>query len=214
MRRRVMRHLFTHLQRVIVKVPRNALITPNGSHAKKAVLCAGHKATMILKNEELRLTMEEERVRSERSTLIKHLASIIGDSTEEIKVKWRNWVRDHMQNPTARQGNTFDMDFDEGSPLPEGSPVAGPSSSPLHLIHPIPVQRPTQKRVFVKRKLSKKGKKLGRPAKVAVNTGQRDPRDRTSSAETVPVPTSILLMAGTSSRGRKIVRKEDINFIT
>lgn len=31
--------------------------------------------------------------------------------------------------------------------------------------------------------------------------------------DSVSIPTSILLMAGTSSRGRKLVRKEDINFV-
>lgn len=28
------------------------------------------------------------------------------DSTEEIKVKWRNWVKEHMQNPTAKYVST------------------------------------------------------------------------------------------------------------
>lgn len=40
MRRKVMRQLFAHLQRIIVKIPRNALITDTVTHAKKTVLCA------------------------------------------------------------------------------------------------------------------------------------------------------------------------------
>ncbi|XP_063848225.1 uncharacterized protein LOC135093183 isoform X3 [Scylla paramamosain] len=222
MRRKVMRHLFLYLQSVIVRVPRNPLVKNTLVHPKKSVLNAGTKVCEILRSDEQRLIMEEEKVRSERSILIKHLAGIIGDSTEEIKVKWRNWVKEHMQNPTAKhtfestwqpfrlmedilknvvEESTFDMDYDEGSPLP------GPSSpqSGGEKVVQQKVRRQPVKRVCRKRK-----RKVGRPQKILVNTGQ-------GSAEPEPIaplPTSILLMAGTSSRGRKIVRKEDTNFVT
>ena len=40
MRRKMMRHLFKFLQMVIIKVPRNPLVTRNVTHPKKSVLCA------------------------------------------------------------------------------------------------------------------------------------------------------------------------------
>lgn len=228
MRRKVMRHLFVHLEKIVVKIPGNALQTRSVSHAKKTVLCSGQRVCEILKNEELRLTMEEERVRNERSALIKKLAAIIGDSTEEIKLKWRKWVRENMQNPTAKQAfeltwqpfclekdilnnaleGHFDMDYDGGSPLPTGSPLLGSTSSQSsgdNRIIARKIKRPPGRR---KRVLRKRGKKLGRPFKIQPNQGPGGIED------TSTIPTSILLMAGTSSRGRKIVRKEDMNFVT
>lgn len=101
------------------------------------------------------------------------------------------------------------MDYDEGSPLPEGSPVPGPSSPQGSGDKFIPQKT---KRLPGRKIFRKKGKKLGRPHKIVVNTGIQGVA--VSSEPTAPIPTSILLMAGTSSRGRKIVRKEDTNFVT
>lgn len=40
MRRKVMRHLFIHLEKIIVKIPGNSLQTRSVTHAKKTVLCS------------------------------------------------------------------------------------------------------------------------------------------------------------------------------
>lgn len=40
MRRKVMRQLFMHLERIIIKIPGNPLMTRTANHAKKSVLCA------------------------------------------------------------------------------------------------------------------------------------------------------------------------------
>ena len=101
------------------------------------------------------------------------------------------------------------MDNDEGSPLPTSSPVPGPSLPQSKGDKLIPVKT---KRQYKKRILKKKGKKPGRPHKIVVTTGSS--QGSAFAAESNPLPTSILLMAGTSSRGRKIVRKEDTNFVT
>lgn len=101
----------------------------------------------------------------------------------------------------------FDMDYDGGSPLPEGSPLLGSTSSQSsgdNRVIARQMKRPPGRR---KRVLRKRGKKLGRPFKIqSQGPGGID--------DTSTIPTSILLMAGTSSRGRKIVRKEDMNFVT
>lgn len=101
------------------------------------------------------------------------------------------------------------MEYDGGSPLPEGSPMAGPSSPQVTIdrLFPQKIKQQLGKRIVKRRR-----KKLGRPYKIVVSTAP----DGTplSSEATAPLPTSVLLVAGTSSRGRKIVRKEDTNFVT
>lgn len=101
----------------------------------------------------------------------------------------------------------FDMDYDGGSPLPEGSPLFGSTSSQSSGDNRV-ISRRVNRPPVRRKRVARRGKKLGRPFKIQPNQGPGGAED------TSAIPTSILLMAGTSSRGRKIVRKEDMNFVT
>lgn len=99
------------------------------------------------------------------------------------------------------------MDYDGGSPLPEASSVRASTSSQSSGDNKMvrkKVKRTPGKRIFKKRR----GRKVGRPYR------SQTPSAGGTSADTAAIPTSIILMAGTSSRGRKLVRKEDMNFVT
>lgn len=101
------------------------------------------------------------------------------------------------------------MDVDDGSPLPD-PPSPQVTSEATVKVGPQPSkQKPV---TSTERPLCKAKKKVGRPSKQFA-VGKKQGMSAASEAA-ASLPTSILLMAGTSSRGRKIVRKEDINFVT
>lgn len=70
-----------------------------------------------------------------------------------------------------------------------------------------------------RKKIMRQGRKPDPRVKKNINASQKLILDsrlqglNISSEAAGAIPTSILLMAGTSSRGRKIVRKEDVNFV-
>ncbi|XP_045591735.2 uncharacterized protein [Procambarus clarkii] len=237
MRRRVIRHLFINLQHCIASLPCSPLVGETVSQPKIAILNAASKVCENLRTEEIKLWAEEERIRKDRSSLIKKLATVISDTPEEVRLRWRQWVHNHMQNPTAKQAfekqwkplelekeiisissgeSSFDMDLDEGSPLPAPAlahPPAQPRTTADGSTTPVPVlQLVKSKETHGVHKERKIKKKLGRPHKIVVDT--RCQSVNMTPEATSSIPTSILLMAGTSSRGRKIVRKEDMNFVS
>ncbi|KAK8738626.1 hypothetical protein OTU49_003979 [Cherax quadricarinatus] len=213
MRRRVIRHLFINLQLCVASVPSSPLMGETASQPKITILNAASKVCSTLRLEEMKLRTEEEKIRRDRSLLIKKLASVIADTPEVVRLRWRRWVRDFLQNPTAKQTfekqwkptelekdlmtvssgeSSLDMDVDEGSPLP--------------------VPRKQMKLKKPEKNTKKGKKKLGRPYKIIVDSKYNDMNISPETATSIP--TSILLMAGTSSRGRKIVRKEDMMFVS
>ncbi|KAK3871797.1 hypothetical protein Pcinc_023084 [Petrolisthes cinctipes] len=271
MRRKVMRHLFCHLQKCIARVHGSPLYGETSAQPKNSILSVSSKVCEMLRVEEMKLWLQEEKIRQERSSMIKKLATVIADAPEGTRMLWRQWVRDNMQNPTGKQAferkwtpfnlekdilrykpgeASFDIDVDDGSPLP------GPSSPLLTVDKPLQPQLPKQKPTIIKTDTSKgastskvmtniaessppkPGKvpsdQTGKPS-VGLTTsvklgrgrrgrgrwrkrGQKLVLDNTyqgasTPADSVSIPTSIILMAGTSSRGRKLVRKEDINFV-
>ncbi|XP_071542195.1 uncharacterized protein [Panulirus ornatus] len=234
MRRRIMRHLFANLQNSIAKVPSSRVLAEGSALPKITILSAGSRICEILKQEDAELWAEKERVMERRDSLIKKLVSVIAGAPEDLRLRWREWIQIHMKDPTAKQEferkwkpvelekevmnfssseSSFDMDMDDGSPLP------GPASPHSFTDGPTPPitslkegQASKQKLKNVDKAIVKGKKKLGRPQKLVLDSRYQG-MNITSEAATV-IPTSILLMAGTSSRGRKIVRKEDTNFVT
>nr|XP_027210138.1 uncharacterized protein LOC113803550 isoform X2 [Penaeus vannamei] len=238
MRRRLMGRLFKNLQYW-------ALYTPEQSSAdvvpvpKVAVLSIATKVCKEVKEEEMRLTAQEEEVRAERSVLIKRLASTIADQGEDTKMYWKQWVKTNMKYPVARivfeknwkpsevdkdaisissTESSLDLDLDDGSPLsaPSSPHHSGESLFAALEAKTASVTQPSQVR---RKKIIRPGRKPDARVKKSINVSQKLILDsrlqglNISSEAAGAIPTSILLMAGTSSRGRKIVRKEDVNFV-
>ncbi|XP_063611368.1 uncharacterized protein LOC134785049 isoform X2 [Penaeus indicus] len=238
MRRRLMGRLFKNLQYW-------ALYTPEQSSAevvpvpKVAVLSIATKVCKEVKEEEIRLTAQEEEVRAERSMLIKRLASTIADQGDDTKMYWKQWVKTNMKYPVARivfeknwkpsevdkdaisissTESSLDLDLDDGSPL---STPSSPHHSGESMFAALEAKTTsvTQTSQVRRKKIIRPGRKPDARVKKTVNVSQKlflDSRLQglnISSEAAGAIPTSILLMAGTSSRGRKIVRKEDVNFV-
>ncbi|XP_042876364.1 uncharacterized protein LOC122256006 isoform X3 [Penaeus japonicus] len=238
MRRRLMSKLFRNLQYWALYTPEqsSADMVPV---PKVAVLSIATKVCKEVKEEEMQLTAQEEEVRAERSMLIKRLASTIADQGEETKMHWKQWVKTNMKYPVARivfeknwkpseldkdaisissTESSLDLDLDDGSPLsaPSSPHHSGENMNAALEAKTASGSQTTQVR---RKKIMRQGRKPDPRVKKNINASQKLILDsrlqglNISSEAAGAIPTSILLMAGTSSRGRKIVRKEDVNFV-
>lgn len=231
MRRRVMKQLFENLALKINGSNPEAAVVPKISILQKA-----QKEIEELKRQENRLTKLENYYRTSRSSYIKELATCIADASEEVRTYSKNWVRENLGYPSARVNfektwSPTDLDCDPGSS--NSSSVESEVSSPSHggstgsIAGRSSPATPTQV-LLAKRKMGtmnrfgkniefkkkKKIKKVSGPEVILDGTSSGTSSEMVSTTSKKIESTSILLMAGMSSRGRKIVRKEDSNFVT
>ncbi|KAK7080522.1 hypothetical protein SK128_007951, partial [Halocaridina rubra] len=93
--------------------------------------------------------------------------------------------------------SSLELDTDDGS-----SPISEPSSPvPRALTSSQQVRKTSLIRVSLKSSKKWRSKAI-------------KPRSKRNYSGNVSETNSLLLLAGTSSRGRKILRKEDMNFVT
>ncbi|XP_076036752.1 uncharacterized protein LOC143022424 isoform X3 [Oratosquilla oratoria] len=231
LRRLELKLLFEALQGQLPKM------SGSSSEPKINILTRGTKMCSQLKAEEVGLKTIEEDLRERRKTLIDKLAALLEDVSPGTKVWHQDWVRTKLCNPTS--GKDFVDSWEppaynfmpelktelcglqhalspsvslESDSADDESSRGLPSTPPLY---PAPSWSKPQPKTAVRSKMRKMlklktyGKTLPGLVPAAATTSGAG-----ASAASPSSTTSILTTAGTSSRGRKIVRKEDVDFIT